>query len=365
MAHYSIEIWDKTNQPIADIRQFCSNLHWTKKLNNSETVSFNIDLPRFEKLLSTLGYENDVFAFFEVGRNDIRIKRNGQYIVGCNVYSFEYSTDDPTISLTVNCVGYLNFYKTQYITADYVQWYQEDILNDVIIKCNAKTGGNYGVTRGVSVGGGAIKRDRHYSRKEVASLIQQMSEVINGPDFDFSPDKKFNTYAVKGTYRPSVRLTYPGNIQTFSISRSLAKVSNFVYGIGSGNGDDAIQSTAENAASENYLYRREKIATWNSVSVQSTLDEHTNAVLHYTKDIIELPTVTLRPETIDLSEVDVGDTINLAILSSLTLKHIQGNYRIEEIDCAVDDNDSETVALTFDDIDIDEIIANQDSEDDV
>jgi len=362
MAKYTIEIWNKDGEPTADIRQYCSNLRWSKVLNGSEQVSFQIDLLRFEKLLKNLGLENDPFSFFEVGRNDIRIKRNGQYIIGCNVYSFDYSTSDPTITFTVNCVGYLNFYKTQYVTADYNQWYQEDILNDVIIKCNAKRGGDYGVTRGVSIGGGVVKRDRHYSRKEVASLIQQMSEVINGCDFDFSPDKKFNTYDTKGTYRPSVRLTYPGNIQTFSVSRSIEKVSNFVYGLGSGNGSDAVQSTAEDTASEDYLYRREKIATWNSVTRQDTLDEHTDAVLHYTKDIIELPSVTLRPETLDLSVVDVGDTVSLDISGSAVLDHIEGNYRIEQIECAVDDNDSETVQLTFDNLDIDEIIAQQEPE---
>lgn len=362
MAHYSIEIWDKSGRPLADIRQYCSGLSWSKTLNGSESVSFSIDLLRFEKLLSSLGFDGDPFAFFEVGRSDIRIKRNGEYIIGCNVYSIDYSTADPTITMAVTCVGYLNFYKTQYITADYENVYQEDILNDVIAKCNAKTGGDYGVRRGVSIGGGKIQRTRHYARKEVASLIQQMSDVIGGPDFDFSPDKKFNTYEAKGVYRPSVRLSYPGNVQTFSVKRSIEKVSNFVYGLGSGNGDDAIQSTAEDEPSEEYVYRREKIATWNSVSVQATLDEHTQAVLHYTKDIIELPSVTLRPEAVDLSVVDVGDTIVLDISGAASLSHISGSYRIEQISCNVDDNDSEEVSLTFDDLDIEEIIAMQEPE---
>lgn len=361
MAKYTIEIWNKDGEPVADIRQYCSNLRWSKVLNGSEQVSFQIDLLRFEKLLKNLGLENDPFSFFEVGRNDIRIKRNGQYIIGCNVYSFDYSTSDPTITFTVNCVGYLNFYKTQYVTASFVDTPQQDILWGIIDLCNQKNGGDYGVRKGTHIGS-TVVRVRNYERKEVASAIQQMSDVIGGCDFDFSPDKKFNTYETKGTYRPSVRLTYPGNIQEFSVSRSIEKVSNFVYGLGSGNGSDAVQSTAEDTTSENYLYRREKIATWNSVTRQETLDEHTNAVLHYTKDVIELPSVTLRPETLDLSVVDVGDTISLDIKGSSVLNHIGGNYRIEQIECAVDDNDSETVQLTFDNLDIDEIIAQQEPE---
>lgn len=363
MSKYAIEIWDKSGKPLADIRKLCSGLKWSKTLNNSESVSFDIDLNELEKTIKDLGYSEDVFGFFEVGRSDIRIKRDNDYIIGCNVYSFNYATNDPSVKVTVQCVGYLNFYKTQYITADYVQWYQEDILNDIIIKCNQKTGGNYGVTRGVSIGGGRIKRDRSYSRKEVASLILQMSQVINGPDFDFSPDKKFNTYSAKGAYRPDVRLTYPGNIQDFSFNRTVEKVANYIYGIGSGNGDDAVQSTAEDTVSENHIYRREKVMTWNSVTQQDTLDEHTNASLHYYKDIIELPSVTLRDNTLDLSQVDVGDTISLELLSNISLRHVNGFYRIEKIDCVVDDQDSEKVQLTFDNLDINEIIEEQESND--
>lgn len=363
MSKYAIEIWDKTGKPVADIRKLCSNLKWSKTLNNSESVSFDIDLNELEKTIQSLGYSEDVFGFFEVGRSDIRIKRDNDYIIGCNVYSFNYATNDPSVKVTVQCVGYLNFYKSQYVTATFSQQYQEDILWAVINQCNQKTGGDYGVRRGVDIGGGRTKRDRNYSRKEVASLILQMSQVIDGPDFDFSPDKKFNTYAAKGAYRPDVRLTYPGNIQEFSFNRTVEKVANYIYGIGSGNGDDAVQSTAEDATSENYIYRREKVMTWNSVVEQDTLNEHTNASLHYYKDIIELPSVTLKDNTLDLSQVDVGDTISLELLSNISLRHVNGFYRIEKIDCTVDENDSEKVQLTFDNLDIDEIIEEQESDD--
>lgn len=360
-ANYEIEIWDKSGKPLADIYKYCSGFSWSKELNGSETVSFTIDLNKFEEVLRALGFSNDPYGLLDVGHHDIRIKRNGTYIVGCNVYKFTYNTEDPTITMMVECVGYLNFYKTQYITADFENVNQEDILWGAINLCNQKDGGDYGVRQGTHTGA-HVQRIRHYTRKEVASLIQQMSNVINGCDFSFTPDKLFNTYEVKGTYRPSVRLTYPGNIQSFSFSRSIAKTANFIYGIGSGNGEDAVQSTAEDAASENCIYRREKIITWNSVTLQNTLDDHTNAALHLIKDAIELPSITLRPGSIDLSQVDVGDTVILEITSNLSLKHINGDYRIKTISCAVDETGSEMVQIGFDDLDIDTIVANQESE---
>ncbi len=359
MAKYEIEIWDKSGKPLANIRQICSQLTWSKALNDSEIVSFTIDLNRYEEILANIGFANDPYGLLEVGSHDIRIKRNGYYIIGCNVIKLAYTTADPSISVAVSCAGYLNYYKNRYVTANYTDTYQEDILNDVISKCNDMTGGDYGVTRGVTLGGQKQKRTRSYLRKEVKSLFQQMADVINGPDFDFSPDKKLNVYEAKGVYRPSVRLKYPGNIQSFSFDRSIEKVSNYVYAVGSGNGDDALLATAEDTTSENRFYRREKIATYNSIVIEDTLKDHADAILHYTKEPIELPSVTVADGVLDLNQVDVGDTIELDLSGNLSLDHIDGNYRIQGLDVTVDDNDSETVVITFDGLDADEIIQKQ------
>lgn len=362
MAHYELEVWDKSGQVLGDIRPLCSGLSWAKELNGSETLSFTIDLTRFETYLESIGITANPYEFMEVGRTDIRVKRNGQYILGANVYQITYMTSDPSVYMQVQCVGYLNFYKTQYVTASFSSTNQEDILWGLIAACNAKTGGDYGVTRGTHVGQ-SVQRDRNYTRKEVALAIQQMSNVIGGCDFSFTPDKKFNTYDKRGSYRKDVVLSYGdgGNIQSFRFSRSIEKVANFIYGIGSGNGDDAIQSTAEDSTSEGYLYRREKILTWNSVTIQDTLDEHTNSALHLIKDVIELPTITARDGALDLSVVDVGDTIVVDLNVNLSLQHIDGEYRIQTIECQVDENDCELTNVSFDDIDIDEIVATQEA----
>ena len=365
MATYNIEIWHKDGYPLADIRQICSNLNWSKTLNGSETLNFEIDLNRYEELLKSLGYTTAPYDLMEVGRNDIRVKRNGIYLLGTNVYRLQFRTDDPTVYVAVQCVGYLNYYKTRYVTMDFDNLTsQDEILFQVIEECNSKYGGDYGVRRG-SVIGNMTQRTRHYSRKEVASLIQQMSNCIGGPDFDFTPDKLFNIYETKGTYHPNINLVYPklqgkpGNIQSFSFTRSIDRVANCIIGLGSGNGEDAVLSQMEDAPSEGDLYRREKVVTWNSVSVQETLDEHTASVLHQVKDIIEIPSVTLKDGVLNLNEVDVGDTVNLNLASNIMLQHINGAYRIQEIECFVDENDAETVTLSFDDLDIDSIIANQ------
>lgn len=363
MAHYEIEIWNKAGEPIADIRQVCSGLEWTKTLNGSETLMFTIDLPRYEELVRTLGYGDAPLSLMDVGGVDIRVKRNGKYLIGTNVYRFQFLTDDPSVEVTVNCVGYLNFYKTQYITASYTNTPQHEIMWSAIAICNAKTGGDYGIRQGRHEGA-VVKRDRTYERKEVASLLTQMSNVIKGCDFEFTPDKKFNTYEAKGYYRPDVILSYGegGNIQSFRFDRSIENTANYIYALGSGDGEDIVMSTAEDTASEMTLYRRERILTWNSVTEQSTIDEHAQSSLHALQDILELPTITLRPNTLDMSVIDVGDTVVVNLGNYSSLSHVNGNYRIQSIECDVDQNDDEIVKLEFDDLDIDEVINAQEED---
>lgn len=364
MAHYEIEVWDKSGQILGDIRMLCTNLEWHKELNGSESLEFDIDLNRFEQYLRLIGITGSPYEFLECGRSDIRVKRNGVYILGTNVYQLNYRYEEPTTIMGVKCVGYLNFYKTQFVTASFADTPQQDILWGIIDQCNQKHGGDYGIRRGYHVGE-TVTRTRNYTRKEVALAIQQMSQVIGGCDFAFTPDKLFNTYDKKGAYRPDVVLRFgeDGNIVTFDFNRSIAKVANFIYGLGSGNGEDAIQSTAEDTDSEDYLYRREKVILWNSVKIQDTLDEHTDAALHQIKDVIELPSITVRDGAVDLSTLDVGDTITIDLNVNFSLEHIDGEYRIQTIDCVLDDNDCETTTIGFDDLDIDQIIAVQEEND--
>lgn len=358
MAKYEVLVYSKDGNPMGNIFALCQNFQWTKTRNEAYACSFDLDLNQYEQYVEAIGFGDNPYNFMDTGRNDIRIKRNGQWLLGTNIVKFSYSNDDKSLKMTVNCTGYLNFYKTQYVDIAYNNTPQHLIMWGVIDQCNQKNGGDYGVTQGEHIGQ-TIYRNRNQVRKEVKTFLQQMADVLGGCDFEFTADKKFNTYDAIGTYRPDMRLNYPGNIAGFSFDRSIEKVANFIYGIGSGNGQDAVYAEAEDATSEDYLYRREKIATYNSVVEFDTLAQNIEALKHYSKDPIELPTITVEDGVLDLSSVGVGDTLPVEMSGSKQLAHINGFYRIESITCRVDLNGSETVDLTFDDLDVDGIIALQ------
>lgn len=364
MAKYEIEVWDKTGGKLADIRPMCQNLQWTRTRNDAESLSFQINQYIYNRLITQLGYKNNPLSFLEAGRTDLRVKRNGKYLFGANVISISYSGNENTVNKTINATGYLNYYAKRYYTGIHRGEYQENILYDIISILNTEDGGDYGVRPGVVVGGEKVKRDRTYAEKEVKSLFKQLSEVIDGPDFEFTADKKLNIYEAQGVYRPSVRITYPGNIQGFSFTRSIENIANKVIAKGSGNGDDTRAATVIDQVGAEYCYLREKIATYNSVSSESTLQQNAQAVVAYGSSPFEVPSLNIQNDVLDLNQIGVGDTliVDMSGTNDAELARINGPYRIEQISCSVDDNDSEAVTLTFDDFNIDTIIASQQPE---
>ena len=358
MAKYKIEIFSKEGRALGDISALVQNLNWTKTRNEAESVDFEINLFQLEKYLETIGFEKNPFEFIEAGRTDLRIYRNGRAILGANISKLDYSIGSGGATVKVSALGYLNFYKSIYHDISFTNTPQHEIIWGVIEQINAKAGGDYGIRRGAHIGK-TVRRDRNFTRKEVKSFIQQLSEVIDGVDFEFTPDKKLNTYESIGIYRPEVRLEFPKNIESVDFSRSIGSTYNFIYGIGSGNGEDAVQAQVSDSLSIGEYYRREKVVNFNSVQEETTLRENINAVLNASKNIFELPSVKVGDGVLNLNEVSVGDTIWLSLGKYASIKHIQGYYRIEQIAVSVDNNGAESVSLTFDGLDIEKIISGQ------
>lgn len=358
---YEIEVWNKLGKNLGDIRHLCSSLKWTMQRNSHETVQFSMDLARYEDYLA----RNNTLVptdFMDVLTTDIRIKREGKYLLGANVIKFSYSPTDASVTITVDCSGYLNFYKDQYVDISYDNVDQGDVMWGVIAQCNAKTGGDYGVQKGTFVSR-KKKRNWHESRKNVKDFLQRKSKVIDGADFEFTYDKKFNTYDKMGTYRPDVKLIYPENVESFDFERSGDSLANAIIAIGSGNGEDAIfYDGAVDYSSIGDRYRHEKIVTFNSVEESDTLKENADGVLQLLSEPRELPKFTIHDGILDLNDIHIGDTIYIELQKFASLKHIKGYYRIERIECSVDAQDAETVTITFDDLDIDSIISEQPEE---
>lgn len=360
MAEYKIEVYSKNGKCLGDIRHLAQGLKWTEQRNAAETVSFRMDLARYEEYVKKTGMRP--YDFMDAGTTDIRVVRNGKDRVGAHLIKTVFSPNDPSVDIELSFTGYLNYFKDAYVDADYDKTGQGDIAWGVINQYQGKQDGDFGIRRGRFTSLGKNPRQRHQKRANVKDFLVRLSNVIDGPDFQFTPDKKFNTFDAMGSYRPDIRLSYPGNVASFGFERSVDSLANYVIGIGSGNGDDAPSTYATDPYSRKALYRREKIVTFSSVVRETTLQENTNGVLELLKDVRELPSFTLSDGVLDLNDVGLGDTIYIEMNGYIMFEHIRGFYRIEKIEVDVDENDAEDVTLTFDNLSVDDIIAQQEED---
>lgn len=119
MAKYKVVVFSKDGKAMGNIFALCENFSWSKTRNDAESVSFDLNLSRYEEYLETIGFGDNPHNFLETGRNDIRIMRNGQWLLGTNVIKFGYSGGAKGVTMKVLCSGYLNYYKKRYIDIDY------------------------------------------------------------------------------------------------------------------------------------------------------------------------------------------------------------------------------------------------------
>lgn len=115
---YTVEIWQWNygGWYVADISNIITDgLNFSWVLNGVETLDFSIDLVQFERKCKMMGVTPaDVLTPYV---HDIRIRRNGKYILGCQVVETNIDIpNDANVTIQVRCTGFLNLFKDRYLT---------------------------------------------------------------------------------------------------------------------------------------------------------------------------------------------------------------------------------------------------------
>lgn len=344
---YEVELW-VNDVLIADISHLAKNLKWRKQRNEAESCSFSIDLTAFENFAARINEHPR--SLLDSYITDVKIKRNGEYMIGCQVVEVTPSFTTAGGTLDVRCDGYLNLFTDRYVTVEYDEVESTAIAWGMIDTTQGAANGDFGVTLGPNQYVTGADRVRNYVRENVKEELISLTELVSGKfDFEFTYDKKFNTYETLGSDRTDIILTYPGNVASLKAPRSGQTIFNHIEGLGSGFGDETITSTADDAVSQVTYGRRELPLSFNGVSLQDTLDEKTDAELEKRLDILQLPQMTISGAKFDLNDVQLGDRPVLKVMNHPYIDNIDGPYRIEVIDVTTDENEAETITLTFDD----------------
>lgn len=330
---------------VADITKLAKDRKFTIKRNDSEELEFSLDVKAYEAHCASAGRDPEATLVPYV--TDVRVKRQGAYLFGVQVVDIAYTFNEAGAKMVVKSTGFLDLFRDRYITKTYTTDEATFIARDMLDESQTVYG-DFGVVDGPEQYVTGVERDRTYIDQNIKDALQNLTDLIDGKfDFAFTYDRKINTYEMQGTYRPNQRLTYPYNIKSITTPKTALNLFNYTIGLGSGFGEETVRSEASDNDSRLNYGTRMRIVSFNSVADQTVLDQNTAAENDRTKDLLILPKLTVSGEFLDLNTVWVGDRIPVEVQGhpSLPLNDI---YRIEQINCTLDDNDSESIDLTVD-----------------
>src|SRR3954471_23210948 len=300
---YDIEVWSNSGVYIANLSRLAKDKRWSMTRNDAETFSCTIDLQALERMAARIG-EHPRNLLLPRQMN-LRIKRAGDYLFGVQVDASppDISSDGEVIQLEAS--GYLNLLKDRTVTAAFTGTEATSIGTGIISAVQAVPDGNMGLTISPTQYATGVLRDRTYDREEAKDKLQRLTNLRDGRfDFQFSHDKVFRTYEALGAVRSDLRLVLGRNVTQAGFSQILPR--NRIIGLGSGFGADQLSSVQDDPASQAAYYMREKISQFNSVSVQTTLDQNVAAQLAYYKDIRYIPVVTITGHELPAQFLSIG-----------------------------------------------------------
>lgn len=330
---------------IDEISSLCSNRKFSATRNGVETLEFEIDLDAFEERMSAIG--EDAYAVLTPYTADIIVKKNKVPLFGVHIYDRTFTLTSEKRTIGIKADGFLNLFKDRYITKTYSPQSMTDIAWDLIDTTQDDTNGDFGVTLGPNQYE-TVNRERDYDDKNIKDALVQQTDILGSEfDFEFTWDKKFNTYEAIGSEKPEVILTYPEIITDVTVPDTAGGLFNRIRALGSGTGVEKLSSIANDTTSQTNYKLREKPVLYNDITVQDTLDEHAERDLSQSKEIMKLPAIRIPGSSFDLTSNWIGDRVRITIKGIPSL-NVDGMYRIEKISASLDDNDEEDITLEVD-----------------
>lgn len=344
---YELELWINGSQ-VGDISKLAQNRRFELIRNGSELLSFNMSLTAWEAYCAEAGAAPQ--AMLEAYVTDIRVKRNGRYYFGVHVVDMAYGLEESGITLEVKATGFFDLFADRYVTKNYSQEERVAIFLDLINETQ-DTGNpddDFGVVPGPLQYDTGLLSDREYTDQNVRDGGTNLTNLSDGQfDFRFNYDRTVETFAQIGSDRPDNKFTYPYNIKSGKVAHTATSLWNYIIGLGSGFGEEALRTVTADSVSRGNYKTRQKIVSFNSVTEQQTLDENTYAYLQKVKNILELPTFKISGALANLDIIGVGDRIPVEVVGHPALP-LNGMYRIEKLAVELDENDAEDISITVD-----------------
>ena len=207
--------------------------------------------------------------------------------------------------------------------------------------------GNYdfGITEGTIEA--TMDRDRTYNNQNIAEAIINLTNVLEGFDFEITDNKVFNAKTLIGEdLTESVILDYGSNVLSCRITEDFSAPVNRAIILGEASDNTELLRIERNdTTSQTNIKLREDATTEWDVSETETLNEKGDAILRkYSTPLLKID-IDILPNTPNVTQFSLGDLIIVRIVHGFY--NIKEEYRIFEWEVEYKSDGTEKLSLVL------------------
>lgn len=323
------------------------NGDFVANLAEYDSVSIEFSLADPSILQFSIDAESDLADNIIPLTTDLIVYRNNVKMFRGRVGYMQLQGGHNRQTYTVTCHDYRGVLNKRRVNSPltYTDVDQSTILWNLVQHAQSQTGGALGITRGSGQSTGVTRTRDYVVGKQIFEAGKQLSEVIDGFEWDISPDLVLDVfYPQRGSVKGLPVLKYGSSVVSFSRTINTEQYGNVVIV----HGDESTTPVvlAANNVDEVPEGRLELEFTFSDVSRQNTLQEH--AQYELAKAVNLQPSYSLVLSDDVWSGPDtfwLGDTVRFVAQGDNF--NITNNLRIHNIDITLIDAFNEEIRVAM------------------
>lgn len=334
---YTILVQNQSGNVLGEFETF-RHLTFSKRLNNYGECSFSvpIDDPKINSLIALRRFSVWIYRDNLLVWSGEQVTRVGDL------------TDKGNNWVTIYCFDWIEQLKHRYVSEEvtFTQIDAGDIAWSLIN--TAQTEYDMGITEGNIEE--TMDRDRTYKNTQnIYEAIINLTNVINGFDFEINNSKVFNVYAKQGIDRSNLILEYGYNIKSMQIVENFKTPINRAIVIGdSGEPEDPLRIDRNDAGLQTIYGLREGLINELDVTEISTLEEKGDALIRkYGSPLFNVTVDLLKNSSPNITDFALGDYITLKVNKGIY--NIESAFRVYEWQTTVEKENTERLYLVIGD----------------
>lgn len=354
ISKYSIELYDRDGTQLADLSAMAKGRSITQSRNQPEDIRWNINLDEWEAYCRSINV--GPLDLVIPKRTEVRVRRGGNYICGGQVIYARPRLSNNDQVFEIRATGYLNMFARRYTGTTSSGTVQEafpsstraTVAWQLLAQSQALTNGDLGISMGPNMFYN-MNHEQNYDRTNIKEALQDMTKLKDDPiDFEFTYDKKFNTYKQMGSKRPDIIFNFPGNIKSIDLPYDGTEIINEVVAIGQGDLTHPALELDDHDTPSGIAYKlQQDIIHSNAVdNSDGGMTNAINAILDEASEPIQIPEVEVDGNVYPfVTDYGIGDTVIVKVANYKSFAVVNGEWRVESRQIDIDEDDNENVTL--------------------